>query len=109
MAKRFSKKIMPCFFNAVISGKKTFEYRKDEDHAEQGDTMILAEWNGKEYTHRRAVCTVTYVLRDYDEYGLPDDYCVIGFKLNEVIDVTLDTSDGKSENYPCKVFISGRW
>ena len=48
--KVIEKKILPTFFTAVVSGKKKFEIRKDEDKLSVGDTVRLREWDGSKYT-----------------------------------------------------------
>ena len=78
--RRIIKKILPQYFAEVISGKKTFELRKDEDQAEEGDVLILREWDGEKYTGNAVLTTITYVLRGVPQYGLMDGYCIIGIK-----------------------------
>ena len=70
------KKILPTFFDAVMSGKKRFEIRKDEDKIAVGDTVRLREWDGSKYTGKSCSVLVTYVLRDMPEYGLKVGYCI---------------------------------
>lgn len=70
------KKILPTFFTAVITGKKKFEIRKDEDQLAVGDQVRLREWDGSQYTGKSCVVTVTYLLRDAPEYGLKVGYCI---------------------------------
>ena len=74
--KVIEKKILPTFFNAVVSGKKRFEIRKDEDKVAAGDTVRLREWDGSKYTGKSCSVLVTYVLRDMPEYGLKVGYCI---------------------------------
>lgn len=71
------KKILPKYFEAVDTGQKTFEVRKDEDDIQPGDTLILHEWNGTVYTGRECERKVGFVLRDCSAYGLMDGFCVI--------------------------------
>ena len=78
--KIIQKKILPEYFEAVISGRKTFELRKDEDNVQPGDRLILNEWDGKNYTGRSHGCLVSYVLRNVPEYGLMDGYCIIAIQ-----------------------------
>lgn len=70
------KKILPTFFTAVVSGKKKFEIRKDEDKLSVGDKVRLREWDGSKYTGKSCTVLVTYVLRDMPEYGLKVGYCI---------------------------------
>ncbi len=72
------KKILPEYFEAVQENRKKFELRKDEDNIQVGDELILEEWNG-EYTGNYTWRKVTYVLRNVQEYGLKDGYCIIGW------------------------------
>lgn len=74
--KIIEKKILPTFFNAVITGRKKFEIRKDDDKVSVGDTVRLREWDGSEYTGRSCSVLVTYVLRGAPEYGLKVGYCI---------------------------------
>lgn len=69
---------MPEYFEAVQENRKKFELRKDEDNIQVGDELILEEWNG-EYTGNYTWRKVTYVLRNVQEYGLKDGYCIIGW------------------------------
>lgn len=49
------KKIWPEYFDDILSGKKKFELRLNDFKVEEGDTMILEEWNPKteSYTGRK--------------------------------------------------------
>lgn len=79
MFKTVSKKILPCYYDAVVNGIKAFEIRKDEDDIQAGDILTLREWDGSQYTGRVANMLVKYVLRDVPQYGLMRGYCIIGF------------------------------
>jgi ASC-1-like (ASCH) protein len=59
------KKIWPEYFEAVVSGKKKYELRLSDFEVNEGDSLILEEWNSetKEYTGRRTEKKVTYVGR----------------------------------------------
>lgn len=72
------KKILPKYFDAVASGLKNFEIRKDEDGIQPNDILVLEEHDGKVFSLRKIRCLVTYVLRDCPEYGLESGYCIIG-------------------------------
>lgn len=80
-----SLKTYPIFFNAVQSGAKQFELRKNDRDFVIGDTVTLEEWvaesapgtrNG--YTGRKITKQVSYVLKDFP--GLEWGYCILGFK-----------------------------
>ena len=78
--KEVEKKILPQFFKDVLTGRKTFEIRKDDDGVEVGDVLVLREYDGEKYTGKRVKRVVTYVLRDCAEYGLMDGFAVYGIQ-----------------------------
>ncbi|MDP3900826.1 MAG: DUF3850 domain-containing protein [bacterium] len=57
------KKIWPEYFEAVASGKKKYELRLNDFDVQEGDMLILEEWNPqtKEYTGRTTEKKVAYV------------------------------------------------
>ena len=57
------KKILPEYFEAIVSGKKKFELRLNDFDIAQGDTLLLEEWDAqaKQYTGRSTEKNVTYV------------------------------------------------
>lgn len=85
---KIEKKVWPKYFQAIIDGKKTYELRLNDFECNEGDTLILREWNPdtKEYTGREIEKIVTYVGKtkgltfwskeDIDKYG----YQIIAFK-----------------------------
>lgn len=84
---RMEKKILPEYFDLVLSGKKTYDLRLADFSVNEGDTLVLKEWDGdaKQYTGREIEKTVTYVGRtkgdhtwsaaDIDKFG----YQIISF------------------------------
>jgi len=58
-------KIWPAFFDAVASGEKRFEMRKNDRNYQPRDVLLLREWNPKieQYTGRSVRVAVTHVLR----------------------------------------------
>lgn len=60
-----NKKIWPEYFEAVKSGKKTFELRLADFDLQEGDTLVLEEWDPKtqEYTGRKIEKKVGYVMK----------------------------------------------
>ena len=56
-------KIWPEYFESVTSGKKKFELRLNDFEVNEGDTLILQEYDpiSKEYTGRQVEKKVTYV------------------------------------------------
>ena len=63
--KTIKKKIWPEYFNDVESGKKKFELRLNDFHVEEGDVLLLEEWDQerKEYTGRSIEKKVGYVFQ----------------------------------------------
>lgn len=59
------KKIWPKYFEAVVSGRKKFELRLNDFEVNEGDILLLEEWDpeAKEYTGRTVEKKVTYVGR----------------------------------------------
>ena len=43
-------KILTEYFEAVASGRKRFEIRKNDRDYKVGDRLYLREWNGEEFT-----------------------------------------------------------
>ena len=71
-------KILPEWFNAVVSGVKTFEIRKDDRNYQPRDVLLLREWDGKAYTGRTCKADVTMVLRgEYCREG----YCTMSIRV----------------------------
>lgn len=77
------KKILPQYFQDVLTGRKGFELRKDEDDIQVDDVICLIEvdyYDGVlDVTGRFVEKIVKYVLRDVPQYGLMKGYCIIGF------------------------------
>lgn len=69
-------KIQPQYMEAVLTGRKTFELRKNDRDFQVGDTFILREWENGAYTGRHFIQAISYVLKDCSEYGLDDRYCI---------------------------------
>lgn len=75
-------KMLPEYFEAVKSGSKTFEVRRDDRGFQAGDILFLQEYENGEYTGAGLKVMVTYVLRD-TEY-CKEGYCIMGIKLKAV-------------------------
>ena len=65
MAKIVEKKTWPKFFEKILSGEKTFEFRLADFDIEPGDTLVLREWDPetKDYTGRQIEKDVTVVVK----------------------------------------------
>ena len=68
-------KIWPEFFEAVLSGKKTFEIRKNDRDYQVNDLLLLQEYNPEteEYTGRELLVEVTYIT----DFGQPENQVVM--------------------------------
>lgn len=72
-------KIRSKFFEAVVSGKKTFEIRKNDRNFKVGDIIALNEHNSVSgYTGESALFEITYVMTD-TEY-VKEGFAVLGIK-----------------------------
>jgi hypothetical protein len=79
-------KCWPPFFDAIVSGAKTHEIRKDDRGYVVGDLLRLFEWSPPEkgerkgtYTGRACDVLVTHITRDV--FGLPSGVVVMSVKL----------------------------
>lgn len=75
-------KIRPEYFEAVKSGKKTFEVRRNDRGFKVGDIVVLREidaLDNYQFTGRRIEVEITYILDDA-EYCKPG-FVIFGFKI----------------------------
>ena len=85
---RHTKKVWPEYFQKILDGKKTYELRLADWECNEGDILVLQEWDPetKEYTEREIEKEVTHVGKtknmnfwpkeDVEKYG----YQIIAFK-----------------------------
>lgn len=85
---KHEKKAWPSYFQKVLENKKNFDLRLADWDCQEGDTLVLKEWDPKTkaYTGRIIEKEVTYVLKtkdmslfseeDVEKYG----YQIIAFK-----------------------------
>ena len=59
------KKCHPDYFELLMKGRKKFEFRVADFDIEEGDTLILQEWDpkSKKYTGRSIIKNVGYVVK----------------------------------------------
>jgi ASC-1-like (ASCH) protein len=70
------KKVWPEFFEKIQAGKKRFELRIADFDINEGDTLVLEEWdpNTKEYTGRKIEKKVDFILKfNLDDFGQKKD------------------------------------
>lgn len=99
-------KIYPEYYEAVKSGKKPFEVRKNDRDFKVGDILALNEFDLLErkgqYTGRAIFQRITYILAD-------EAYCKTGFVIigispckitdNEAMKCAISTNRAIIENY----------
>lgn len=73
-------KILPRWFEDVQAGRKNFEIRRNDRDFEEGDYLLLKEWNWSrgEYTGREVTRKIQYIYQGDGTYGLSEDYCILG-------------------------------
>lgn len=69
-------KIFPEFFEAVTSGRKQFEIRKNDREFKVGDQLTLREWTGEKYTGDSYKAEITYIT----DYAQQNGYVVLGIR-----------------------------
>lgn len=88
-------KTWPELFGAIVDGWKTFEWRKADRNFEEGDHVLLREWDPatEKYTGRELGAEVGFVLRA-PAFGVPDGY--VAFSLIDVDEVGPLTPFGRA-------------
>lgn len=72
-------------YAAMLSGAKTFEFRKDDRGFEVGDVLVIKEWapstapSWQGYTGKETLREVTYILRG-PKFDMPDGYVCMGIR-----------------------------
>lgn len=74
-------KILPEYFQAVRSGNKTFEIRKNDRGYAVGDKLILREYENSKFTGEKEIRYVSYVLDDVTY--LQEGYVALGLREAE--------------------------
>ena len=59
------KKVWREYFEQIVSGKKKFELRLADFEVNEGDVLVLEEWDKdtKEYTGRKIEVVATYIIK----------------------------------------------
>ena len=76
--RRHRLKLASMFFNAVDTGKKSFELRKNDRNYQIGDILELHEMSDGEETGRVTEKQVIYILEGFK--GLEEGYCILGLE-----------------------------
>ncbi len=102
-------KILPEYFQAILTGDKNFELRKNDRHFKVGDKLILKEHEiGRNkfpktypyqtplsigYTGRKLTKMITYILPG-GEYGLQEGYVILALgEYKEMGSITYEEID----------------
>lgn len=79
------------FFQAIISGDKVHDLRKNDRGYNVGDVLVLKEYNFENGTYTGSWCeaVVTYITDNrtpcaYSSAVLPNDYCILSLRVRRV-------------------------
>lgn len=81
------------YFDDVCSGKKSFEFCKNDRNYKVGDILEMTEFKDSKNTGRMVRVIVTYFLDGFT--GMEDDYCILGTSLANKDGEPLDRVDVK--------------
>jgi hypothetical protein len=75
-------KTWPKQFSAVFAGTKKHEVRVNDRNFQEGDELMLQEWDPKteRYTGRHILATISYMTRG-GQFGLPENLCVMSLQI----------------------------
>lgn len=75
-------KTWPEHFDAVVSGQKTFEIRKNDRNFKEGDILILEKYDPeeKEYLFEAIFVKVKHILHG-GQFGIEKNYCIMSIEL----------------------------
>ena len=79
--KQHELKIVASYYEDVISGKKSFELRKNDRGYKQGDSLKMLEFKDGKHTGRTIDADIIYMLEDYT--GLTEGYCILGIRVTD--------------------------
>ncbi len=82
--KRIEKKIQKEYFDAILSGDKTYEYRLADFEINPGDILVLREITvDRKFTGRVMEKKVTYVgkTKGMEQYNSKEDIEKYGFQI----------------------------
>ncbi len=82
MSKVHELKTWPQFFNPILRGEKTFEFRKNDRDFKKGDKLLLREYDPfyNSYTTRELLVLVSYILHG-GQFEIPKGYVIIAIIL----------------------------
>lgn len=81
---KIEKKVLPEYFEKILSGEKNFELRLADWECKPGDILVLREYDPKKnnYTGRKAEKEAGYVLKTKDiDFFEKDDIEKYGYQI----------------------------
>lgn len=78
-------KTWPKYYEAVVSGAKTFEARKNDRNFKEGDLLRLREWDPctQTYSGRCSTYRAAYVLTDEQHDAVREGFAIIALGICE--------------------------
>ena len=74
-------KILQPYFDAVMSGDKTFEIRRNDREYSVGDSLLLREWSERDgFSGRQITADVTFLLNG-GQFGIACGHCVMAIRV----------------------------
>lgn len=67
------------FFDDALSGRKSFELRKNDRNYEEGDVLEMEEVKDGAKTGRKCSKRIVYMMENFE--GLENGYCILGCEL----------------------------
>lgn len=77
-------KTLPLYFNQTLDGNKPFEIRLNDRYFQVGDYVLLAEWDGVDYSGRKILGRIEYILSSDDFVGLSKGYVAFSFEIFKI-------------------------
>lgn len=88
---KIEKKVTPEYFDAVLSGNKTFEVRLADWRCDVGDVLVLKEWDShkKLYTGRQVEKKVSFIFKtkDMEKFFSKEEIDKYGFQVLALKDI----------------------
>lgn len=80
-------KIQHQYLIDIKNGFKTFELRKNDRGYKVGDLIKFIDLGKKRIKADSTLYKITYILKDVPQYGLSEDYCILGIKKINIVEV----------------------
>lgn len=96
-------KILPQWFADVMTGKKNFEIRRYDRDFQEGDYLLLKEWDKGRYTGREITKRIQYIYEGDGTYGLSDEFCILGLEDRPTGEWIFDGFCFSSSKFKCSI------